>query len=135
VFLFFSCARNNRSDCGKQFIPKHDSTNTHVHFSVRCDIIAHVHIISLIQTHARLVSLQMREQPRLHITHQNQPIKSVFLLPALCFLHTPLHTDCIDACAHSGILRICMRSAHVPYSSYLDLVIMSVVRFAFYSRF
>ncbi len=25
VFLFFTCPPNNRSDCGKQFIPKHDS--------------------------------------------------------------------------------------------------------------
>jgi hypothetical protein len=60
----------------------------------------HTHIVPVIQTLARLVSLQMR----LHITHQNQPIKSVFLLPALCFLHTPLHIGCIDACAHSDVL-------------------------------
>ncbi len=48
--------------------------------------------------------------------------------------HT-LHIDCIDACAHCGILRICMHSAHVPNSSYLDLWVMSVVRFALNSRF
>ena len=53
----------------------------------------------------------------------------------LCASFTPLHIDCIDACAHSGILRICMHSAYVLYSSYLDLLVMSVVRFALNCRF
>jgi hypothetical protein len=57
VFLFFTWARNNRPDCGKLFIPKHDLTNP----DARCDTNARISILSVIQTHVRLVSLQMRE--------------------------------------------------------------------------
>jgi hypothetical protein len=59
-FLFFSWTRDNRSDCGKQFIPKHDSTTTQVYTGARCDTNAHL-TSSVTQNRVRLVSLQMRE--------------------------------------------------------------------------
>jgi hypothetical protein len=128
-------ARNNRSDL-QQTIHSKTRFNPTLKLTLVWDVIP-MHAFTsyqwfrpmLARCHCRCESNQGCTS---HTRISQSNLFSSFLLCA-----SPTHPCTLTASmhAHSGILRACMHSAHVPNSSYLDLAVIPVARLALDSRF
>jgi hypothetical protein len=134
VFLFFTWARNNRPVCGKQFIPKHDSTNTQAYHGEMWYQCTRAHHISDLDPCSLGVIADARVTKAAH--HTPESANQICFPPSCSVLpsHTPAHWlhRCVRTLWHPENMHALGACAEVKLSWSW---VMAAVRFALNSRF